>query len=74
MNQKRPVNMTRWLLIGGALLLLLMLAVPSGPAAAKIEISQIIQMAQDSRIEKITVKGDKLTVKAMSLFYDYVSS
>ena len=44
--------------------MLLMLIVPREPGASEIEISQVIQMAEANKIEKIKVAGDKLVVTA----------
>ena len=45
--------------------MLLMFVVPRGPGVPEIEISQVIQMAEGGKIEKIEVKGDKLNVTAI---------
>ena len=64
MKQSRRVIPVQWLLIAAGFLFLLVFIAPRGPATENIEISQVIQMAQDGQIEKIEVKGDKLTVTA----------
>lgn len=64
MKQPRRAVPVKWILIAAGVFFLLMFIVPRGPASENIEISQVIQMAQTGRIEKIEVKGDNLTVTA----------
>ena len=47
MNQppKRTMNLMQWILIGGALLLLLLFfAIPRGASGEEVEISRVIQL------------------------------
>ena len=62
MKQTRRASPMRWILWAGAILLLVMFIVPRGPGVQEIEISDVIQMAEGGEIERIEVKGDKLSV------------
>ena len=63
MKQQPPrIRPIRMLLIGGALLILLMLILPSGSSTPKLDLSRVLQMAEEGQLAKIQVRGDKLTV------------
>ena len=69
MNQATPprrIKPLRWILIGGALLLLLIILLPRGSGVPERDITQVIQMAQAGQISKIVVREDKLTVTTTS--------
>ena len=51
----------RMVLIGGALLFLIFLILPSGSSSPELELSRIFQLAEAGQITKIQVRGDKLT-------------
>ena len=60
---RRPTNPIQWILIGGAvLLLLLFFAIPRGPAGEEIEISRVAQLAASGEIRSIEVSGDDLII------------
>ena len=62
MKQPAPrFNPMRLLLIGGAILILLVLIIPGGSRTTELELSTILQMAEEGQITKIQVRGDKLT-------------
>ena len=62
MKQPAPrFNPMRLLLIGGAILILLILIIPGGSRTTELELSTILQMAEEGQITKIQVRGDKLT-------------
>jgi cell division protease FtsH len=65
MKQKQPSRpvILPWLLIAGVILLLIVL-VPSGNTVEtpEVEISQVVQMAQQGRLLKIEVQNDDLKV------------
>ena len=68
MNPRQPVNpklsgnLLKWILIGGAVVLFLLIFLPSSPGAPVLEISQVVQMAEEGRLAKIQVRGDKLDI------------
>ena len=62
MNQAKRINPIQWLLVSGGLLLLLLVFFPRSPGVPELEISQVLQMAQEGRVAKIQVRGDKLDV------------
>jgi len=62
MNQQRSSNRMRWVLIGGVLLFLAVIFFPTSSAVEDLEISQVFRMAEDGRISRIEVRGDKLKV------------
>ena len=69
MNQAMPprrINPMRWILIGGGLLLLLIIFLPRGSSVPEIDITEVIQKAQDGQISEIVVREDKLTVTTIS--------
>ena len=60
---RRPTNPIQWILIGGAvLLLLLFFAIPRGSAGEEIEISRVAQLAASGEIRSIEVSGDDLVI------------
>lgn len=69
MNQppRRSVNPMQWILIGGALLLLLLFfAIPRGAAGEEVEISRVAQLAASGEIQTIEVSGDDLAITTTS--------
>ena len=62
MNQTQRSKLTLWILIAGGIFLLFLLFVPRPTNTSKLEISEVIDMAQAGEIAKIEVVGDKLTV------------
>ena len=66
MKLGKRTNPMTWLIVGGALVLLLLFLIPKGGAGQEIEISQVFQMAQSGQLEKIEVKGDELVVFTIS--------
>ena len=64
MNQAQPrrINYLRLGLLAAALLFIVMLLIPRSSGAPEIDISRVIEMAQDGQIAKIEVSGDKLNV------------
>ena len=56
----------RMVLIGGALLILLLLILPSGSGSQEVELSRLFQLAEAGQITKIQVRGDKLTATNIS--------
>ena len=66
MKLGKRTNPMTWLIVGGALVLLLLFLIPKGGAGQEIEISQVFQMAQSGQLEKIEVKGDELVVFTVS--------
>ena len=55
-------NLIKWVLIGGAAVVLLLLFFPRSSNLPSLEISRVIQMAQDGTITGIEVRGDRLEV------------
>ncbi len=62
MNQTKHINPRRWVMLGVGILLLLVIFLPRPSALPELEISQVIQMAQEGLVAKIQVRGDKLDV------------
>ncbi len=64
MNQSQPLGgrPMRWVLLVGAVLLLLWVFLPRSSDVPEIEISQVVQMAQAGRLVKIQIQGDRLMV------------
>ena len=55
-------NMIKWLLIGVGIVVLLLIFFPRSSGQPELEISKVIQMAQDGLVTEIQVRGDKLDV------------
>ena len=62
MNQARHINTIRWVVLGAGILSLLLILFVRPSALPELEISQVIQMADDGRVAKIQVRGDALDV------------
>ena len=61
-NPKLEGNISKWLLFGGGILLLLFIFLPRPSTIPELEISQVIQLAQSGQLAKIEVSGDQLNV------------
>ena len=61
-SQQRRGNRTRWVLIGGVLLVLALILFPRGSAGMDLKISEVFRLAEDGEITEIEVRGDKLKV------------
>ena len=59
-------NLMKWLLIGGAIMFLLLIFLPRSSGVPELEISRVIQMAQDGLVTEIEVRGDRLNVTTAS--------
>ena len=55
-------NLLRWALIGGGVLLLLLIFLPRPSGTPALEITQVLQMAQDGQVAEIEVRVDELSV------------
>ena len=55
-------NRTRLILIGAVLLFLAVILFPRPSSDLDLEISQVVEMAQNGQVTEIEVRGDKLTV------------
>ena len=68
MNQVQPrrIKPIRWILIGGAVLILLLILLPRSSGVPKIDISEVLQRAESGQISKIEVREDKLNVTTTS--------
>ena len=68
MNQTLPrrINPMRWILIGGALILLLIIFLPRGSSVEEIDITEVIRMAEAGQVSKIVVREDQLDVTTTS--------
>ena len=62
MKQKRRTNPMRWVLMAGAVVLLLMVLVPRGTASPEIGIGEVVQLAQTGQLQRIEVDGDELDI------------
>ena len=62
MNQLQRTSPLRWLIIGGAVLLLILFFLPRSSGTPDLEISRVLQMAEEGQVSNIEVRGDKLTV------------
>ena len=64
MNQAQPrrIKPLRWILIGGAIIVLLLVLLPRGSSVEEIDITQVIRMAEAGELTRIEVQGDKLNV------------
>ena len=65
-NPKLGGNISKWLLLGGGILLLLFIFLPRPSAIPELEISQVIQLAQTGELAEIEVSGDQLNVTTTS--------
>ena len=65
-NPKLGGNISKWLLLGGGILLLLFIFLPRPSTIPELEISQVIQLAQDGQLAEIEVRGDQLDVTTTS--------
>ena len=65
-NPKLQGNLSRWLLLGGGILLLLLIFLPRPSAIPELEISQVLQLAQTGELAEIEVSGDQLNVTTTS--------
>ena len=61
-NPKLGRNISKWALVGGGILLLLLLFLPRPSDIPELEISQVIQLAQSGELAEIEVRGDQLNV------------
>ena len=57
-------NLIRWILIGAGVVLLLLIFFPRSSNVPELEITRVIQMAEDGLITEIQVRGDKLDILA----------
>ena len=64
-KESRP-NRRSLILIAGAVVVLVLFLIPRGSGAQEIDISQVIQMAEDGRLERIEVVGDSLNVTTIN--------
>ena len=62
MKQTQRINPIRLALILGGVLFLLLLVIPRGSGLPELEISQVVRLAEAGRLERIEVRGDRLTV------------
>ena len=62
MHLIKRLSLLHWAMIAGAIVFLLFLFLPRANAAEKLEISQVLQMAERGEISRIEVKGDDLRV------------
>jgi len=65
-NPKVGGNLGKWILIGAGVLLLLLIFLPRSSSVPELQISTVIQMAEDGSITEIQVRGDKLEVRNSS--------
>ena len=61
-NPKLQGNISKWLLLGGGILLLLLIFLPRPSTVPELEISQVLQMARTDELAVIEVSGDQLAV------------
>ncbi len=66
MEQRRRINPLTWILIAGAIILLLVFLLPRGSSAREVEISQVLQLAETGQIATIEVTGDELDITTVS--------
>ncbi len=61
-NPKLQGNISKWLLLGGGIVLLLLLFLPRPSDIPELEISQVILLAETGQLAEIEVRGDQLNV------------
>ena len=59
-------NLIKWILIGAGVVLLLLIFLPRSSNVPELEISRVIQMAEDGLVTEIQVRGDRLDVRTAS--------
>ena len=59
-NPKLEGNLIKWILIGAGVVFLLLLLLPRSSSVPELDISRVIEMAEDGLITDIQVRGDKL--------------
>ena len=64
-KEPRPKRLS-WILIAGAVAVLVLFLIPRGSGAQEIDITQVIQMAEDGQLERIEVVGDSLNVTTIN--------
>ena len=64
-KESRPKRFP-WILIAGAVVVLVLILIPRGSGAQEIDITQVIQMAEDGQLERIEVVGDSLNVTTIT--------
>ena len=67
-NQPRRSNRMRWIIIAVAVFMVLTIVIPalSGmTGAAEINISRVVEMAQNGELQRIGVTGDRLDIHAI---------
>ena len=62
MKQQQRTNPLRWIILGGAVLLIIILFFPRSSGPPDLEISSVLQMAEAGTVSKIEVSEDKLAV------------
>ena len=62
MKETKRTNPLKWILIVGAVFILLYLVFPRGSSSPEIDISEVIQMARSGQLAEIEVSGDSLAV------------
>ena len=65
-NPKLQGNLVKWILIGAGVVLLLLIFLPRSSNVPELQISRVIQMAEDGLVTEIQVRGDKLDVTTTS--------
>ena len=61
-NQPRRPGRLQWILIAAAVVLIVLFVLPRGSVGQVIDISDVIQMAEDGRLARIEVVGDSLNL------------
>jgi len=64
-KESRPKRFP-WILIAGAVVVLVLFLIPRGSGAQEIDITQVIQMAEDGQLERIEVVGDSLNITTIN--------
>ena len=62
MNQARRINLKQWILLGLGIALLLLIFFPRSSAIPDLEISEVLQLAENGQVAKIQISGDDLRV------------